>query len=138
MNQTAIAILLYVLWTLFLLLPALTIRSVMVLEGKRKANEFKTTGEDISPFTSRLSRAHLNCLENLPLFLGVTGVAIVTGNTAVTDPLVYGLILARVIQSTIHMISISSVAVFIRFHFFLIQVFLLIYWAFQLISILSK
>nr|WP_244420846.1 MAPEG family protein [Mesorhizobium japonicum] len=35
----------------------------------------------------RLARAHANCIEGLPIFGGLLGVAIIISKTDVTDPL---------------------------------------------------
>ena len=64
----------------------------------------------------------MNCLENLPLFGAVVLTAAVTGaSSPLLDRLAQVFLLARVAQSTTHLISVSSQAVLVRFTFFLVQ-----------------
>ena len=81
----------------------------------------------------RLARAHANCLEGLPIFGGLLVVALATGRTEVTDPLAPWLLGARVVQSSIHLASLSVIAVNARFTAFAIQIAIAVYWACALI-----
>ena len=69
----------------------------------------------------RLARAHANCIEGLPVFGGLLAVAIMTSKTEVTNRSVYVLLVARIVQSTIHLISNSEIAVTARFLVFVIR-----------------
>jgi uncharacterized MAPEG superfamily protein len=82
----------------------------------------------------RLARAHANCLEGFPVFGGLLLVAITTGRQGITDPLALWLVAARVVQSTIHLTSLSVAAVNARFTFFAAQVVIAVYWAWALLS----
>lgn len=82
----------------------------------------------------RLARAHANCLENLPIFGGLLLIAIATGSTSVTDPLAYLLLGARVFQSLVHLVSVSALAVTIRFTAFAVQMAIGLYWTFGLLA----
>ena len=86
---------------------------------KRAANAFAVSGEDVSPFSARLCRAHANCYENLPIFASLVLVAVTSGNAAITAPLALWAVAARIGQSTVHLLSTSVVAVQLRFLFFL-------------------
>ena len=71
----------------------------------------------------RLNRAHMNCLENLPMFATVVLVATVVGiRTGTLDTLAQTYLVARIGQSLAHVSSGSVLAVNVRFTFFLIQV----------------
>jgi hypothetical protein len=61
-------------------------------------------------------------------------VAAVAGKTAVTDPLAYTLLAARLLQSTIHLASLSEAAVTLRFLAFTAQIGIAAYWAFMLLA----
>jgi uncharacterized MAPEG superfamily protein len=82
----------------------------------------------------RLARAHANCIEGLPIFGGLMLVALVTGRAQVTDPLALWLLGARIVQSTIHLASLSNAAVTARFTAFAVQMGIGAYWAFRLLA----
>lgn len=133
-SPSAIALTAFIAWTLLLLTLMEVIRSQLVLRGKVPANGFAPDNANLSPFMQRLARAHANCLENLPIFGGLLLIAIVTGRTSITDPLAYLVLGARVFQSVVHLISVSSLAVTIRFTAFALQTAIGIYWAFMLLA----
>ncbi|HPG92982.1 MAG TPA: MAPEG family protein, partial [Dokdonella sp.] len=83
----------------------------------------------------RLARAHANCLENLPIFAGLLLIAIATDHIAITDPLAYLFIGARVFQSLVHLASVSSTAVTIRFTAYSVQIAIGLYWTFKLLAV---
>lgn len=134
MSPSLLALLGFISWTLLLLVLMEVIRSKLVITGEVPANGFNPENSNLSPFMQRLSRAHANCLEGLPLFGGLLLVALVAGKPQVTDPLAYVLLAARVVQSVIHLSSLSPVAVTARFCAFAVQVGIAIHWAVRLYS----
>lgn len=132
MSSSGLALIGYVAWTLLLLVGVVLYRTVLVLGGKRAANDFDPRGNDGSAFYGRLSRAHANCYENLPLFGALVLLAMVTGNGDITDPLARWVLVARFAQSIVHMISTSEMAVTIRVTFLLVQLGIEAYWIVQL------
>lgn len=64
--------------------------------------------ENLSPFMQRLARAHANCLEDLPIFGGLLLVSLVLDKITFTDGLALWFLGARIIQSSIHLISTSE------------------------------
>lgn len=133
MSPTLMALLGFLAWTLLLLVWMEAIRSWLVLTRAVPANGFQPDNANLSPFMQRLARAHANCLEGLPLFGGLLLVAVVAGKAAVTDPLAYVFLAARVLQSLIHLASLSSLAVTLRFSAFAVQMGLGAYWVVQLL-----
>ena len=129
MTTTLLALLGFLCWTLFLLVLMETVRSKLVLTGAVPANGFNPENSNLSPFMQRLARAHANCLEGLPLFGGFMILAVIAGKSNITDPLAYALLAARIVQSTIHLISTSSIAVTARFTAFAVQLGIAVYWA---------
>lgn len=125
----------FISWALFLLVLMETIRSKLVLSGEVPANGFSPDNANLSLFMQRLSRAHANCIEGLPIFGGLLILAIATNRTAITDSLAYCLLASRIIQSTIHMISTSPFAVTARFTFFAVQMAIAIFWAVKLLGV---
>ena len=112
----------FVLWTLVLVFTYVLMRGVLVLKGQRAANDFPADRpHEGSALYHRLMRAHLNCLENLPLYASVTLTAAVLGITGLTDPYAWWYLGLRVAQSTTHIVSTSAVAVTIRATFLLGQ-----------------
>ena len=133
MNASVIALLSYAAWSICLLGAIALLRLVVTLQGRRAANSFSIAGDDVSPFSGRLCRAHANCYENLPAFASIIVVAAISGDTSITDPLALWALLARVGQSTIHIISTSNRAVKLRFAFLFTQFVIQIVWIIQLI-----
>lgn len=132
MSPSALALVGYVAWTLLLAVLIILFRTVVTLKKERHANEFAPSGDDVSPFSGRLCRAHANCYENLPIFAALILTALVTGHAAIVDPLARWALLARVAQSSVHLISTSEMAVMIRVTFFLVQLGIEAYWVVQL------
>ena len=90
------------------------------------------SGEEVSPFSNRLCRAHANCYENLPIFAALILLALVTDNAGITDSLARWVLVARVAQSTVHLISTSELAVTLRATFHSVQLGIEAYWVVQL------
>lgn len=134
MNTTLTALTGFIAWTLFLLVLMEIIRSKLVVTKAMPANGFQPDNTNLSPFMQRLARAHANCLEGLPIFGGLMLVAVVAGQSAVTDPLAHTLLVARVLQSIIHLASLSVAAVTLRFVAFAVQMGIAVYWAFLLLT----
>ena len=132
-SSTAVALTGFIALTLFLVILMEILRSRLVVLRAIRINEFKPDNSNLSPFMQRLARAHANCLEGLPIFGGLLLVAIVTGQTAITDPLAYSLLAARILQSFVHLLSLSITAVTLRATFFAIQMGIGAYWAFRLL-----
>ncbi len=132
-SPSAITLTAFIAWTLLLLTLMEVMRSQLVVRGKVAANAFTPDNAGLSPFMQRLARAHANCVENLPIFAGLLLIALVTGRTAVTDPLAYVLLGARVLQSVVHLMSLSTTAVTVRFAAFAVQMAIGLYWAFGLL-----
>ncbi len=128
MTATATALLGFTAWTLILVVLLGGLRVSLVLGGEKEANGFSPGGDDLTGFGRRLTRAHANCYENLPLAGAVLLYAVATNQTAITDGLAMAFLGARLAQSVIHMISTSRMAVRIRLLFFLIQVGILFFW----------
>jgi len=132
MSPSALALVGYVAWMLLLAIALLSWRTVLVLAKKHAANSFTPSGEEVSPFCNRLCRAHANCYENLPIFAALILLALVTDNAGITDSLARWALVARVAQSTVHLISTSELAVTLRATFHGVQLGIEAYWVVQL------
>ncbi|PAV47408.1 MAPEG family protein [Pseudomonas sp. HAR-UPW-AIA-41] len=134
MNASLLALTGFVTWTLLLLVLMESLRSRLVLLKAVPSNGFQPDNGNLSPFMQRLARAHANCLEGLPVFGGLLMIASLSGQTAITDPLALLLLGARVVQSLIHLASLSVMAVNLRFTAFAVQMLIALYWAFALLT----
>ncbi len=135
MNLTAIALTGYIAWFLILLTSIVLIHTALTLSGKRQANSFSPEGNDVSDFKLRLHRAHANTLEAMPYIGGLLLLALATNNTQITDQLALPLLAARILQSTVHLISTSNPAVTVRFTFLSIQLGISFYWLVKFIQV---
>jgi len=134
-SATALTLTAFIAWALLLLVLMAIMRSQLVLRGKVPANGFTPDNAGLSPFMQRLARAHANCVESLPVFGGLLLLAIVTEKTAITDPLAYMFLASRIIQSLVHLVSTSPIAVMVRFAAFAAQMIIGLYWVFLLLSL---
>ena len=123
----------FVAWTLILLVVMEAIRTGLVLRKSVPANGFTPDNANLSPFMQRLARAHANCLESLPVVGVLLLAAMATGKTATTDPLAPWLLVARVVQSSAHLASLSEAAVSLRFAAFAVQVAIAAWWTIALL-----
>jgi uncharacterized MAPEG superfamily protein len=133
MNPTLTALAGFVAWSLFLLVLMEVIRSKLVLTKAVAANAFTPDNSNLSPFMQRLARAHANCVEGLPIFGGLMLIAMLAGKSSVTDSLAYTFLCARMLQSVIHLSSLSAAAVTLRFSAFAVQMCIAVYWAVRLL-----
>ena len=134
MSTSALVLTLFIAWALLLLVVMEILRARLVATGRVASNQFTPDNGNISPFMQRLARAHLNCVESLPIFGGLLVVALVTGRTGATDPLAPWLLGARIVQSGIHLASTRNAAVNARFAAFVVQMAIAVYWVFALLA----
>ena len=135
MSGSLLGVLIYSAWTLLLVGIIPMQRVPLILSGKREANSFGTDGKDVSPFGERVCRAHANCYENLPVFIGIVLVAVLSDHAHITDGLAPWVAIFRIAQSAVHLMSTSSNAVTARFVFFVLQYVLLVYAALRLLAV---
>jgi uncharacterized MAPEG superfamily protein len=109
-------------WTVVLVHAIGAVRVVRVLRGEQAANSFASGQQHGGDRYWRANRAHLNAAENLPVFGAIVVVghlAGLTGGAFATAAVV--VVVARVLQSTIHISGNSNVIVNLRFSAFLAQ-----------------
>jgi len=135
MTTTGYAILGLVAWYLALLFLLAGFRLGVSISKRKPANTFAADGSDVPGFGQRLVRAHANCYENLPIFIGVMLLALATGHGVITDPAAMLLLYARIGQSTVHLVSTSVPAVFLRFTLFLVQIAIVVWWLVRLATV---
>jgi uncharacterized MAPEG superfamily protein len=124
LNAAMLAVLAFTMWTVALALFNALYRGVLVLLKKRSEGGFQIPpAEDEQDFTWRVTRAHMNCVENLPIFfalvwLGTNSRADQQG-VALTAVAIF---LLRIGQSVAHLASGRSWAIKVRYGFFVLQV----------------
>ena len=116
------ALLLFTAWTLVLMLTYVGYRVALVLAMKKPANSWGRDDKTDDPaFLVRAKHAHLNCLENLPIFAAIVLAGLALGKAPVVDQVAAYVLYARLAQSTVHLIGVNHWLVFIRANFLLIQ-----------------
>lgn len=133
MQATESTILWLVLWWALLMAQLPLVR--LLASRKTGSMAFDPNGIDLDGYGRRLTRAIANCQENIPLYIGVLLFAIVTGHTAITNPTAFWLLAARIAQSVVHLVSISSPMILVRFFFYLIQFLLVVYWVVRMLVV---
>lgn len=120
--HSVIALVFYALWAIALVLMVGADRVLLVLKGEAKANSFTPGAPHGSDSYWRINRAHMNATENLAIFAAIVLSGWVAGmETALFNQLAVIVVVARVIQSVIHMSSGSVMAVNFRFTAFGVQ-----------------
>jgi len=133
MSPTQTAIVALISWYVAVLLLLALFRVYTSAASRKPANTFAPDGSDVPGFGQRLTRAHANCYENIPLFVTLLLFAEVVGKTGITDPTAMWLVYARIAQSLVHIASVSVSAVLVRFLLFVVQVGLVICWLTQIL-----
>lgn len=134
-SPTLLALFGFIVWTLLLLLLMELVRTKLVIFKQAEPHQFDPQNSALSPFMQRLARSHANCIEGLPMFGGLLVVALISSRTAVTDPLAFTLLTARIVQSTIHILSTSQLAITLRFAAFAVQLVISIVWIIGLANV---
>ena len=111
-------------WTLLLLMATVGIyRWSEILLGRRRIGAFRSDQVEGDDWYRRSMRAHANCIENLPVFGAIVLALYASGVSGpAADRLCMAVLVARVVQSTIHVSHVQTDAfVSVRFSFFCIQ-----------------
>ena len=87
MTESIVALCGFAGWTLAVLFVLVNVRMITSASTGKALNTFSPAGGDLDGFGNRLTRAHLNCLEVLPVAAAVILGAAVSGNNAITDPM---------------------------------------------------
>ena len=110
----------------------------LVLTGKAAANSWTRGAQTWTDpaLVTRLQHAHLNCVENLPIYAALVLAAYATNQLAIIDGLACVFLGLRLAQVLVHAISTSASAVFIRANLWVAQVMIMAYWVLKLCAIL--
>ena len=129
------ALLLFAAWTLALMLTYVFYRTGLVMTGAKRADSWTRGRPNEDPgFIVRAQHAHLNCVENLPVFATIVLASYALARPAVANSFAPYVLWARLAQSTVHLIGVNHVLVFVRGSLFTIQVALFLYMIWQLVT----
>lgn len=134
MSPTLTALCGFAGWTIILVFTLANYRVSLALKGERAVNSFAPDGTDLPGFGQRLTRAHLNCLEFLPVFGAVALAAVASNRLSITDPLALILLYARIGQSIVHIASVAPAAVLLRATLFIVQLAIALYWIYAIMA----
>ena len=134
MNSTLMALAGFAGWTVLLTFGLVNVRLFNAFGGaKIPLNKFSPSGDDLPGFGQRFTRAHLNCLETLPIFAALVIAAGLSDQLSVMEGTAMYLLFSRIAQSITHMISTSMLMVLLRAVFLSVQVALMLYYSYQLL-----
>jgi uncharacterized MAPEG superfamily protein len=120
-------------WTLLLVLIIFAWRGIEIIINRKKADSWTRGKNEPTPsLVRRVEHAHLNCLENLPIFAVIVLAAAAMGKSAATEPYALYVLYARVAQTVVHLIGVSHWLVMLRATFWTIQLVLFVVMLFGL------
>jgi uncharacterized MAPEG superfamily protein len=111
-------------WTLIILLLSVGVyRWTRILTGRQAIGEFAADGSGGADWYKRATRAHANCIENLPVYGAIVLAARGAGiDDPLLDALACAMLGARMVQSVVHISFVqTNRAVSVRFSFFFVQ-----------------
>ena len=124
MTVPLLCVLVFSIWTVTLVVAGVGAHRVLaVVSGRAASDAFPADQDHGGPaWYRRCIRAHMNCVENLPVFASVVLVGSVIGlDDPTLDTLALVYVGARVLQSAVHISSTSVMAINVRFGFFVVQ-----------------
>jgi len=133
--HSILALIFYALWAIALVLMVGGDRVLSVLRGDAKITSFTPGTPHGSDSYWRINRAHMNTVENLPIFAAVvlSGWAIGLENV-LFNRLAVIVVCARVVQSVIHILSGSALAINLRFAAYGVQLACIIWMAVMILQ----
>jgi uncharacterized MAPEG superfamily protein len=117
-------------WTLLVLFTTVGVyRWSRVLTGRTAISAWRADEQQGGEWYRRAIRAHLNCVENLPIYTAIV-VALLTAHVAspLLDALAITFLVARICQTMIHLlVEQTNMVAGIRFAFFFVQAICMIW-----------
>ncbi len=125
MNISVMVLLGFAAWTLLTLFGSIGVyRWSRILTGRASIAEWQADLPQGSEWYRRAMRAHMNCVENLPIYTGLIVAILATGvKSPVIDGLSIAMLAARIGQTTVHIaLRSTNSAATLRFVLFAFQV----------------
>ena len=119
------ALLGFAVWTLLVLLGTIGVyRWSRILTGRVPIAEWRADLPQGSEWYRRAMRAHMNCVENLPVFAAIVFCVTAAGAEGpLVDGLALGVLAARICQTSVHLaFTPTNMMAAARFAFFFVQV----------------
>ncbi|MCC0008574.1 MAG: MAPEG family protein [Hyphomicrobiaceae bacterium] len=116
-------------WTLLTLIGSVGVyRWSRILSGRASVAEWRADVPQGCEWYQRSMRAHMNCVENLPIFAALVVALMATGlQSPLIDTLAITTLVARVGQTVVHIMAPpSNPSAALRFTLFLVQVICMI------------
>ncbi|HCU88897.1 MAG TPA: MAPEG family protein [Gammaproteobacteria bacterium] len=131
MSASIICLFGLIIWSITLILLLLGARAKYFLGGQLV---FDQQGIDLGGTSQRITRAQANSLEWLviPSALLIYGIA--NGQSEITDGLAMVVLGSRILQSIVHIVSVSLLAILVRATLFTIQVVVWVIWSYEFYS----
>ncbi len=124
MNIPVLVLLGFAAWTLITLFGSIGVyRWSRILTGRASVAEWRADLPQGSDWYRRAMRAHVNCVENLPLYTAIVVALIATGvKSATIDALAIATLAGRVGQTLVHIgLPPTNAAASLRFALFFVQ-----------------
>src|SRR4051812_4851144 len=112
-------------WTLLILFSTVGVyRWSRILTGRTGIAQWRADEQQGSEWYRRAIRAHMNCVENLPIYTAIVVSLLAAGVTSpILDGLAITILVARICQSSIHLLlEQTNVVAAVRFVFYFVQV----------------
>ena len=125
MNVPVLVLLGFAAWTLLTLFGSIGVyRWSRILTGRASIAEWRADAPQGCEWYRRAMRAHMNCIENLPILGALVIALIATGlHSASIDRLSLTLLVARIGQTLVHILAPpSNVFAALRFALFFAQI----------------
>jgi uncharacterized MAPEG superfamily protein len=121
--QSIVALVFYALWAIALVLMIAIDRLLLIVRGQVKNTEFLSGVPHGNESYWRINRAHLNTVENLPIFAAIVLTAWVAGaESHLFNLLAMIVLVARIVQSIVHIVSGGALATWFRTGSFAVQI----------------
>jgi uncharacterized MAPEG superfamily protein len=124
MNVPVLVLLAFAGWTLLTLLATIgAYRWSRILTGRASIAYWRADCGQGSDWYQRAMRAHMNCVENLPVYAAIVVAQMATGlQSPASDRLALTMLAARIGQTLVHVgLPPTNAAVSVRFALFFIQ-----------------
>jgi len=125
MNVPVLVLLGFAAWTLLTLMGSVGVyRWSRILTGRASVAEWRADLPQGSAWYQRAMRAHMNCVENLPVYTAIVVALTATGrHSPVFDRLAVTMLVARIGQTLTHIaMPPTDLAGSVRFGLFFLQV----------------
>lgn len=133
--ESVIALIFYALWAIALVLMIAADRMLLIFRGQVKNTEFLSGVPHGNESYWRINRAHMNAVENLPIFAAIVLAAWIAGaESHVFNLLAVIVLVGRIVQSIVHIVSGSQIATWFRTAAFAVQIVCEIWMALMILQ----